>query len=257
MKVTVCEMRDDREEFAEDWERLGRHVKSEGSDVVLLPEMPFYSWFPAERKFDPKVWRKAVAEHQRWVRRLGELGAPVVLGTRPVERGGRRLNEGFVWTKKGGARGVQLKNYLPNEAGYYEASWYDRGDRKFSTFEAGSFKAGFLICSDLWSMASARGYGKEGAQMIAEPRCTGSESVEKWLAGGKVAAVVSGAYSLSSNRAGKRGGAEFGGRGWVVDPNGNVLGLTSKARPFVTVKVDLKKADAAKKTYPRDSLQPD
>jgi predicted amidohydrolase len=257
MKVTVCEMGDDREKFAEDWVRLARHVGREGSDLVLLPEMPFYHWFPAAPKFDPEVWGEAVAEHRLWGRRLGELGAPVVLGTAPVEKGGRRLNEGFVWTKKGGARGVQPKNYLPDEPGYYEASWYDRGDRKFSTFDVGAWRGGFLICSDLWSMASARAYGKEGAHLIAEPRCTGRGSVEKWLAGGKVAAVVSGAYSLSSNRVGKRGPAEFGGRGWVVDPNGNVLGLTSKSKPFVTAKVDVKAADAAKKSYPRDSLEPD
>ncbi len=257
MKLTVCEVSDDRKAFAVEWERLVRHVKKEKSDLVLLPEMPFSSWFCAGPKFDPKVWAHAVDEHTKWVGRLDELGAPVVMGTCPVEREGRRVNEGFVWTKEHGARGVQFKNYLPNDVGYFEASWYERGDRTFSPFEVGGWSAGFLICSDLWSMSSARALGKGGVHIIAVPRATGKASVEKWLAGGKAAAVVAGAYCASSNRTGKKGAADFGGRGWVIDPDGEVLGTTSKAKPFATVEIDLKKAEKAKKTYPRNALEPD
>lgn len=257
MKITVCEMPDDPAEFARQWGRLSRHVRRESSDVVLLPEMPFFYWFCAAPKFDPAVWKEAVGGHRLWVERLSELGAPVVLSSRPVDRGGRRLNEGFVWTRKGGARGVHFKSYLPDEAGYYEASWYERGARRFRPFEVEGWKAGFMICSDLWSMANARGYGKRGVQLVAVPRATGERSVGKWVAGGKVAAVLSGAYCASSNRTGSRGEATFGGRGWVVDPDGEALGLTSRSRPFVTVDIDRARADGAKRTYPRDSLEPD
>ena len=67
--------------------------------------------------------------------------------------------------------------------------------------------------------------------------------------------MVSGAYSASSNRAGARGEARFGGHGWVTDPDGGVLGLTSKDEPFLTVAIDRSKAERAKSTYPRDSLR--
>lgn len=257
MKVTVCELSDDRKSFASEWEKLAKHARREKSDLVLLPEMPFSSWFCAAPRFDPKVWGRAVAEHSKWVERLPELGAPVVMGTSPVEREGRRVNEGFVWTKEHGARGVQFKNYLPNETGFFEASWYERGDRSFSPFEVGGWSAGFLICSDLWSLSSARALGKSGVHIMAVPRATGRGSLDKWMAGGKAAAVVSGAYCASSNRVGKKGAADFGGRGWVIDPDGEVLGQTSKARPFSTVEVDLRKAEKSKKSYPRNALEPD
>jgi len=42
MKVTVCELRNDPEGLDQDWTALVAHVKSEKSDLVLLPEMPFY-----------------------------------------------------------------------------------------------------------------------------------------------------------------------------------------------------------------------
>ena len=47
MKVTVCEMPDDVSEFEGAWGRLARHVTRESSDLVLLPEMPFFYWFCA------------------------------------------------------------------------------------------------------------------------------------------------------------------------------------------------------------------
>lgn len=257
MKITVSETPNDEGEFSKEWGRLVRHVAREESDLVLLPEMPFFHWFGENRKFDPGVWRKAVLEHRLWMSRLPELGAPVVLGTRPVNRNGKRLNEGFVWSRKGGSKGVHSKRYLPNEPGFYEASWYDRGDGRFDLFDAGGWKSGFMICSDLWSMANARAYGRNGVDLIAVPRCTGEASVEKWVAGGRVAAIVAGAYCVSSNRNGKGTRTAFGGHGWVVDPNGEVLGLTSKERPFLTVEIDRNQARKAKSTYPRDTLRPD
>jgi N-carbamoylputrescine amidase len=256
LKVTVCEMPDDPSEFEGAWRRLSRHVRRESSDLVLLPEMTFSHWFCVSPKFDPKVWKQAVRDHSSWIGRIGELGAPVVLGSRPADRGGRRLNEGFVWTK-GKTRAVHHKSYLPNEGGFYEASWYQRGDRKFTPFQASGWTSGFMICSDLWSMASARSYGKCGVGMIAVPRSTPEASVEKWIAGGKVAAVLAGAYCLSSNRAGSREGVSFAGRGWVIDPDGRALGLTSAGRPFVTADIEKAAARKSKSTYPRDSLEPD
>ena len=256
MKITVTQMPDDPAKFEQEWARLERHVERNQSDLVLLPEMPFYGWFCAGPRFEREIWRDAVGRHRDWARRLSELGAPVVLATRPVDRGERRHNEGFVWSRRGGAEGKHLKNYLPNEPGYYEARWYQRGGKPFKPFEVSGWKAGFLICSDLWSMPDARSYGKRGVELIVAPRCTGL-NVDKWLAGGRTAAVVAGAYCASSNRLGKRGAATFGGRGWVVGPDAEVLGLTSDGRPFVTVDIDRARADRAKNTYPRDALRPD
>ena len=255
MKVTVCELPDDRSAFATEWERLAKHVRKELSDVVLLPEIPFAHWIFAYPDFDPNVWAQAVDEHRKWMGRIPELGAAAVLGSRPVESRGRRYNEGFAWSD-GRVVSSHKKCYLPNEEGFYEARWYGRGSRKFTPFSVNEWKVGFQICSDLWSMSNARSYGKSGVGLIAVPRCTGL-STDKWLAGGRAAAVVSGAYCVSSNRAGERGKAKFGGLGWVVDPDGKVLAATDKGHPFATVEIDEAVAEKAKKTYPRYSLEPD
>jgi len=72
---------------------------------------------------------------------------------------------------------------------------------------------------------------------------------ESFGPGGRAAAVVSGAYSLSSNRASET--QDYGGRGWVVSPEGEVLASTSPTEPFATVDIDLALAEQAKYTYPR------
>jgi N-carbamoylputrescine amidase len=62
---------------------------------------------------------------------------------------------------------------------------------------------------------------------------------------------MSGAFSLSSNRSGSNNAVDFGGRGWVIDPNGNVLATTDDKNPVVTLGIDPAGADGAKETYPR------
>ena len=65
--------------------------------------------------------------------------------------------------------------------------------------------------------------------------------------------MVSGAYCLSSNFGGRSSvDGHWGGGGWIVEPEeGEVLGTTSRRRPFLTLDLDLGVADAARSTYPR------
>ena len=48
--------------------------------------------------------------------------------------------------------------------------------------------------------------------------------------------------------------SEFGGRGLVVDPDGEVLGLATGDGPFAAVEVDMERARTGKGTYPRGSF---
>lgn len=252
MRVTVCELNSEPEALEEDWARLVRHTRAEGSALVLLPEMPFAPWFAWTNAVDAAVWRAAVDAHTRWLARLPELGVALVLGSRPVEAAGRRLNEGFVWEAARGYRAVHHKYYLPDERGYWEASWYERGAGGFEPAAAGPAQVGFCICTELWFLERARAYGRQGIHLLATPRATEKATVDKWLVAGRAAAVCAGAYSLSSNHINPSGrNADLGGQGWIVDPDGVVLGLTTRAQPCLTLPLDLAAAERAKATYPR------
>jgi N-carbamoylputrescine amidase len=253
MKVTVCQLSNDPDRFPRDWQELAAHVRHCRSEFVLLPEMPFYPWLCRSRQPDPARWEAAVDAHRQWLGRLEELGAAAVAGTVPIVQEGRRLNEAFFWSTPGGCRPAHQKAYLPDEEGFWEASWYDRGPLSFVPVETVDAKLGFLICTEMWFAEHARTYGRAGVHLLLVPRATPLLSADKWLAGGRTAAVVSGAFCLSSCLAGAdRNGLQWAGRGWVIEPEeGDILGLTSRSQPFITIDIDLQAAEIAKQTYPR------
>lgn len=252
MRVTVCELNDEPEDLARDWERLIAHCEAEGSELVLFPEMCFAPWFAWSDKVETVVWEAAVRSHAEWLQRLDELAPAVALGSRPITTGTRRLNEAFVWEPGVGYRAAHTKYYLPDEAGYWEASWYGRGDGSFEAIQCGDLKISFQICTEVWFTDRSRAYARQGVHLIATPRATEKATVGKWLVAGRAAAIMAGAYSLSSNKINPAGRpADLGGQGWIVAPDGEVLGLTSREQPFVTVEVDLAAAEHAKGTYPR------
>ena len=253
MRLTVCEMPNETADFAHAWEALAEHVGDRKSDLVLLPEMPFYRWLSQTDDIDPVEWTKSVRVHDEWITRLDELAPATVISTRPVVEDGKHRNVGFVWESGTGAVDIHAKHYLPDEPGFWEASWYERGDGSFSIAETRHAKVGFLICTELWFTQHAREYGKHGTHIIVCPRATPTSTAPKWIAGGQAAAVISGAFCLSSNLSGTtQGGGDFAGVGWITEPEeGKVLGTTSANQPFLTADVDLGEADRAKTTYPR------
>ncbi|MCO5192833.1 MAG: carbon-nitrogen hydrolase family protein [Anaerolineae bacterium] len=252
MRVTVCELHNDSAEFDHDWHALVDYVATEQSDLVLLPEMPFAPWVAWTRIVDSAVWAAAVAAHDAWIDRLDALAPATVMGSRPVVTIGKRHNEGFVWDNAGGYRLLHTKYYLPDEERFWEATWYERGPKQFMPIRTTHATVGALICTEMWFTEHARAYARQGVEVLAVPRATELFSAEKWIAGGRVAAVMSGAFCLSSNRGGVDAtGIQWGGHGWIIDPDGDVLGLTSPENPFLTCDIDLSAAAVAKQTYPR------
>jgi len=256
VRVTVCQIPNEPAPLAEAWVALSEHLAGEESDLLVLPEMPFSPWLAGSPDVDSGQWREAAAEHRRWCDRLGELGVGAVLGSRPVDDPEPR-NRAFIWRADEGLADLHDKVYLPNESGFWEANWYGRGrpDYELATVATGagaSARVGALLCTELWFFEHARTYGRAGAHIVAVPRATPGSTLDKWIAGGRVAAVVSGAYCLSAapyNAPGQ--GADLGGGGWIIDPEGEVLALTTPEEPFATRRVDLAGAEAAKKLYPR------
>lgn len=234
------------------WEVLTRRVRRIKPDVLLLNEMPFGRWIAGGPARDHRVLIESHRAHELGMSRLGDLGAPVVIGTRAVMHDGRSVNQGFVWTADRGLQVVHTKQFFPDEEGYYEARWFERGDLKFRVVDVRGLKVAFLICTDVWFGEWARHYGKLGAHLIVVPRATPRPSLEQWKTGIAAAALVSGCYVASSNRVGRDAqGQVFGGRGWIFDPDGKVLAASSSTRPVAVATIDRAVADGAKLEYPR------
>ena len=172
-----------------------------GSDFLLLPEMCFAPWLAADPVPDPQAWQAAVAMHEARIAGLRDLGVGAVVGTRPVIReNGSWRNQAYVWgAANGSAAAWHEKYYLPDEPGYFEHSWYDRGTQDFTVAQGAGLKL--------------------GVQMAAV--CSGAYCLS------------------SNLWAPADGKADLGGLGWITDPEGNILATTGPDDPFATVKIDL------------------
>lgn len=258
MRITVCQLPNDPTAFEDAWTGLCDHTRQNRSELVLLPEMPFSRWLADSPVRRPDAWRATVEDHEAWGQRLGELSSALVVATRPVLEDGGSYNEGFVWERSAGsARSVHRKRYLPDEPGFWEATWYEPGEGVFEPTGVGDASLAFAICTEIWFHGPMREYSRRGVHLLACPRATLRPSVDKWIAGGRAAAVVSGAFCLSSNFSGVQGPVgRWGGGGWVIEPEeGEVLGVTTEEAPYLTVDVNLTVAERAKGTYPRYVLE--
>lgn len=251
MKLTVADFPNDAPGIAAQWQRLAEFLAKSPSDVLVLPEMVAAPGFWVSPVFDEKVFHAAVrahGDHPLGIY-LGALKAKMVLGSRPVLSGNRRLNETFVWTREGGFKPGRAKAWLPQQEGGWEATWFDRGQPNITVDERGGLRFAFLICSELMVSTSARSLGQSGAQLIAVPRATGGHP--RWTLGTRMAAINAGAFVATANRYGEAHETFVGGS-WIVGPEGDVLASTTREVPFVTAEIDLAEVARARTTYPRN-----
>lgn len=98
----------------------------------MLPEMPFCEWIFVGNAVESAQWSEAVDRHDRMIERLGELGAPWVVSSRPSDHIGRRFNdEAYLWSARTGYQVLRRNWYLRDAPHAKEAVWFDQGDRNF------------------------------------------------------------------------------------------------------------------------------
>ena len=252
MKVTVCQLSNDSKQFEKEWEELVSHCKRNKSELLLLPEMPFYPWIANQPTINNSKKIDAVQAHETWLERMEEIDNIIVAYTKPVIREENFYNTAFIWTKEAGHQKAHTKYFFPEEAGFYEETWFDREPQNFELIEINGLRIGFLLCTEIWFTQYTRKYGLEGMDFLLCPRATGKSSIDQWIRCGQTSSIIGGAYCLSSNRSGiGEDNFNWGGVGWICQPmDGALLGVTSNDSPFLTVDVNLTKSKQAKNNYP-------
>lgn len=238
-----------------EWQRIRAQVRAEAPAILLTNEMPFGSWLAKTERFDRHQAGQSVAAHEAGCAALASLGLPLVISSRPVWAGERLANEAFA-LEAGGYRRLHQKHYFPEEAGWFEAAWFRTEHGGFEAHALGGLKVGVLLCTEAMFSDKAREYGQQGADLLLVPRATGL-SMQYWHIACSMAAIVSGAYVVSSNRVGaEEGGPEFGGGGMAFLPDSTALARTSEAAPIVSFELDMAKSRAQKAEYPCYVRQP-
>jgi N-carbamoylputrescine amidase len=249
MRVGFVEWPDLLEPESSAWCSVAKIARAAAVDLLVTNELPFGRWLAAEAQFDPCAAQASVDIHNAGLKSLERLQIPAILSSRPVWTNGRLANEAYS-LEGGRTRPLHRKRYFPAEPGWFETSWYRPGTNPFCVTDIAAIRVGTLLCTDLMFNEHARHYGRQGADLIAVPRAAGT-SIDNWLAAGKMAAIVSGSYVVSSNRIGPgTGGVTFGGAGFAYQPDGSLFAVTSKDNPLVVIDIDTSVSAQQRRCYP-------
>lgn len=250
MRLTVCELPDDAERRTVAWAELAEHLRRSPTEILVLPEMPFAPWKTfTTRLIDRAVWDGIVADHDAMLVRFAELSAEVIIGSRPVQEDGRRLNQGFAWTRTAGVRTGRSKVYLPDAPDGWEATWFARGTLDPAPLVCNGVRVGFQVCTEMLFTDLAWRIGRAGADLIAAPRATSGH--RRWRLAAALMGIVSGCFVASANRRSYETD-DFAGHSWIVSPEGDILAETTPDAPVATISIDLADVTLAKRTYPRN-----
>lgn len=249
-KLMVVEWPDGLQPYGERWERIAKQIQELRPDVLLTNEMPFGDWLPSHPTYEPALAASWVELHERGLEALAALDVGAVLSSRPVHSGMKLANEAFALVD-GVYTAHHHKQLFPQEPGWYESTWFESSMPGFSITEVLGIKVAFLVCTELMFNEHARHLGRAGADLIAVPRATGVRR-DSWEVAAGMASLVGGCYVATSNRVmnGRQEGPTFGGHGFVIEPGGAQVAVTSPLRSMNMVKLDLAAAASAKQDYP-------
>lgn len=249
-KIAFVELPDGLLAEGEAWVTITEQVSSAKADILVTNEMPFGGWRPVGADYNLDEATEWVAEHDRYLDKLRSLDVPAIISSRPLIYEGRLVNEAFA-LENGEYNTLHHKHYFPSEDGWHEASWFGTDLKGFDVKQVGGINVGVLLCTEAMFTEKARHYGREGADLIVVPRASGVD-VTTWHAACSMAAVVSGAYVISSNRVGRSADhiPEFGGHGLAYAPGGELLSNTSSDNPMKVIEMDINISKNAKKDYP-------
>ena len=249
MRVVFVEWPEGLEPAGAAWGRIVAQLADARPDLLITNELPFGPWIADRKGFNRGCAQASVAAHADGVEALASLGIPAIVSSRPVWASDRLANQA-VAIEDGEVRPLHTKQYFPDEAGWYETDWYEPGGSAFAPGEVAGLAVGVMLCTDAMFNEHARHYGRQGTALIAIPRATGL-STENWLTAGRMAALVSGSYVVSSNRTGRSpAGALFGGGGFAFAPDGTLLSMTDAERPVLVAEVEPELARRQRDQYP-------
>jgi Predicted amidohydrolase len=250
MRVGFVEWPDGLQPQGAAWDQIAAGLATARPDVLVTNELPFGEWIASCPAFDADIAAASVEVHRHGVEALLELGIPAVVSSRPVWEGDRLANEAIV-IEAGQVRPLHRKQYFPEEPGWHETQWFNPNASGFRTVSLGGITAGALLCTELMFNEHARGYGRAGASLIAVPRATGIDR-KSWQIAGAMAALVSGAFVVSSNRVGRANvdSPTFGGGGFAFAPGGRLIATTSRERALSIFELDVDRSAEARASYP-------
>jgi N-carbamoylputrescine amidase len=234
-------------------ERLAARLteaRSEGAELVLLPELPLNPWSPATAiPRDEDAEPPEGPRHRALSAAARQAGIAVLGGAILCDPAtGKRHNVALLFDAAGRLAGSYAKLHLPDEEGFFEPAHYEPGSEPPAVLGGLGIPVGVQVCSDSNRPEGSHLLGALGAEVILVPRATEASTWERWKTVLRANALTSGAYVLSVSRPAPEFGVPLGGPSVAIAPDGEILVETTA--PLAVVDLDRGAVAAARKRYP-------
>jgi NAD+ synthase (glutamine-hydrolysing) len=217
-----------------------------GAGLVVFPELSLTGYFLKDQV--PEVALRIDAPEVRALQDASRDGAIDIVAGLILESDEHRFFNACVYISGGALVHVHRKVYLPTYGLFDEQRYLAAGDR-FRAFEAPlgnrtdrSWRAGILICEDLWHPSAAALLARQGVDLIICPSASPGRGLLQGDAVGTASsydvmtrtyAQLFTTYVLYCNRSGFEDGVGFWGGSRVVDPVGSVVAEVPGAQESV------------------------
>lgn len=238
-----------------DWIAKGRAA---GLDLLVLPEYSLSGDHGAEdflsvaiRREDPRL------------RRLAEATGGMALALGFIEEGpAAQFYNAAAILKDGAMIHLHRKINVPTYGALEEGKHYASGRFVETCALDDNWRAGLLICADVWNPALTHLAFLHGATLLVCPVSSGIEAVGAefdnpagWALTCRFYAMMYGAPVIMANRVGTVNGMTFWGGSRIVDPFGVELAVAGKDEELITADLDYDRLRLARHLLPtvRDS----
>ncbi len=164
-KVSVCQLPTNLSPGHPAWRELVRHIESERPDIALLNEMPLGPWIASEATFEEDLAAASIAAHESALQALRALPAAVI-SSRPIRGAHKLINEAFLLAD-GVYQAIHHKHYFPEEAGFFEETWFAPNDLASTWSSIAVFGS---VCCCVRSSCSRNGRGTTAARELTSSR---------------------------------------------------------------------------------------
>lgn len=213
-------------------ERLVREAAASGANIILLPELFEYLYFPQQEREEYFALANPL-EYHPFIPRFAALAKElaVVLPLSFFEKANQAYYNSLVMIDADGALlGLYRKSHIPDGPGYQEKFYFNSGDTGFKAFKTRYGAIGVGICWDQWFPEAARIMALKGAELLLYPTAIGSEPAqadldtrEMWQRAMLGHAVSNACYLAAANRIGREAETTFYGSSFISDYTGSKL----------------------------------
>lgn len=238
-----------------DWIADGRAA---GLDLLVLPEVSLTGHNGAER-----LLAAAMRRDDPRLRRLAEAAGEMAVVAGFIEEGpAAQFYNAAVVLKSGRIAHLHRKVNVPTYGRLEEGKHYASG-RFVETWALDrDWRAGLLVCADVWNPALTHLTFQHGATLLVCPVSSGIEAVgvdfdnpAGWALTMRFYSMIYGAPSIMVNRTGTERDLTFWGGSRIVDAFGREIAVAGREPELITAKLDYNQVRRARHLLPtvRDS----